>query len=204
MAQISASRVNELKARIKAECQRRAHSGSVSSYGGSSYDFSTIPAKGVKALQEHKVKNATPLNAINSSIITGAMINETLITEGTMASMEAFTTILEKREITDHSGTDCSGGCTGMCYGCVGTCYDACSGCTGCTSCTGCTGTCEGTCSDSCWDYCNWGCQGGCWSACDYDCSGVCSFNCTGCSGTCSGGCSGACGTTMQMNAGWN
>jgi hypothetical protein len=50
MGQITASRLIDLKARIKAECQRRKYNGSVESYGGSNYDYSTIPAKNVTAL----------------------------------------------------------------------------------------------------------------------------------------------------------
>lgn len=167
MALILASRVNDLKARVKAECQRRAHSGSVSSYGDSSYDFSTVPATGVKALREHKDKNAIPLNAINSDIITSSMINETVILEDTMTSMESFVTVLEQRDKTDHSGTDCSGGCTGMCYGCTGTCYDVC------TSCTSCSGTCKGSCTG-----CSNTCKGGCTGTCTGTCKGSCKITC--------------------------
>jgi hypothetical protein len=48
MAAIEPTRYNNLKARIKAECQRRAYTGSVATYGGASYDYTTKPAKGGK------------------------------------------------------------------------------------------------------------------------------------------------------------
>ena len=60
MAKVSADRFNELKARVKAECQRRAYSGSVSSYGGTAYDYSVVPAAGVIVKEEHREKNSNP------------------------------------------------------------------------------------------------------------------------------------------------
>lgn len=72
---ISASRMNDLKARVKAECLRRAKSGSVTSYGGADYDYSITPSTGVIIKKEHKDKNATPLNAINSDKITSTMVS---------------------------------------------------------------------------------------------------------------------------------
>ena len=66
---ISPERFNNLKARVKAECQRRNASGSVASYGGSSYDYNTIPAKGTIIAAEHRDKIMQPLKAINSSKI---------------------------------------------------------------------------------------------------------------------------------------
>ena len=75
---ISAQRCIDLKARVKKECQRRSKTGSasgsksVSSYAGSSYDYTNTPAKGGKALKEHRDKIATPLNAINSTKVPKA------------------------------------------------------------------------------------------------------------------------------------
>ena len=76
MALVSAARYNELKAKIKAECQRRKYTSggsSVETYGGTSYDYTTAPATGGKVLQEHKDKLITPMNAIkNENGTTGA------------------------------------------------------------------------------------------------------------------------------------
>ena len=188
MALITPNRINELKARVKAECSKRACSNT---------DFTTTPASGVIVAKEHYDKIATPLNTINSDVITEAS-GKTLIADGDFTTMEAFVAVLEKREKTDHTGSDCKGSCTGLCYGCVGTCYNACTGCTSCTSCTscsgcsGCSGTCEGTCSGSCWYWCASDCMGTC-SGCSGSCSGQCTGNCTSCTGSCTMYCAATC-----------
>lgn len=172
---ITADRFNNLKARVRAECLRRAYAGtasgskSVSSYGGTSYDYSTTPAKGGKILAEHRNKLSGPLNAINSNTITSAT-GGTYITDAELTTMEAFVTTLEKQSITNYSSTNCSGGCTGLCYGCTGTCYNACSGCTD-------------TCRDDCSGYCDAACESDCVQGCSGSCSGDCA---DGCSSTCS------------------
>ena len=184
MALVSSDRIADLKERVKAECARRAFSGSVVSYAGTEYDYTVTPASGVIIKQEHRDKIATPLNAINSDIIAKAS-GQITISDGDITNMEAFVTVLESREPTDNQGTDCKGGCTGMCYGCQGTCYNGCTtSCSG--SCTGCSGTCTATCADSC----SSGCRGGCWNACTgcTGCSGSCKGSCTGCGGSCTGG----------------
>lgn len=179
MAKLSADRFNNLKARVKAECLRRAYSGSVASYGGTTYDYSVTPATGTVAKQEHRDKIATPLNAINSNTITTAS-GQKVISESDMVNMEAFTTVLEKRTKTDNSGTDCKTGCTGMCYGCQDTCYNVCTSCTG--NCTGsCSGSCDGCCSYDCsssCDGCSDDCGDTCGDACHEDCGGSCMDDC--------------------------
>ena len=195
---ITPKRINDLKARVKAECARRAYSGSVTSYSGTSYDYTNTPATDKSIDQEHRTKIATPLNAINSSVITQANSGQSVISDADITAMEAFTTVLEKRAITDHAGSDCKSGCTGMCYGCQGTCYNACTGCTGCsgtcsggcTSCSGCSG-CGDACSSGCGTACGKGCAATCNNSCSGGCSGGCSGSCKGCSG-CSG-CGSAC-----------
>ena len=186
---ISAERFNSLKARVKAECSRRASKGnasnsvSVSSYADTAYDYTQAAEAGKLIKAEHRDKIATPLNAINSSVITAAE-GQTVITEADLLSMEAFTTTLESRDKADRTGTDCLGGCTGMCYGCT-----SCTSCTGCSGCTSCSG-----------------CSGGCWKQCNNSCEGGCS-GCTGCSGTCQGSCqtvcSNNCSPTCTVGAGY-
>lgn len=56
-----------IKARVKAECQRRQYNGSVSSYAGTAYDFTTVPTKNEKILADHYDKISIPLNAINNT-----------------------------------------------------------------------------------------------------------------------------------------
>jgi hypothetical protein len=120
---ITAERFNALKAEVKAECQRRAYAGEATSssnmapYASADYDYTNIPAAGVKITTEHRDKNAIPLNRINSTKVPNAsgIMN---ITDEDLTTLEAFTTVLKARIYNDKSGTDCSGGCTGMCYGC--------------------------------------------------------------------------------------
>ena len=177
MALISAARINNIKARVKAECQRRAFTGSVAAYGGASYDFTTAPANGRTVTKEHYEKNAVPLNAINKNDFpstSGARV----VSDPELAQMEAKLTVYEARAKTDHNGSDCASSCTGLCYGCTGTCWNACTGCTGCGY--GCDGVCENNCNYDCYSSCD-GCSGGCTSCtnkCDDGCTGMCWFNC--------------------------
>ena len=43
MAYIEAERFAALKARVKAECLRRCHTGSVAEYGGEKYEYTNSP-----------------------------------------------------------------------------------------------------------------------------------------------------------------
>lgn len=177
MSLISAERFNELKARVKAECTRRAYAGaatgsiSVADYAGTDYDYTVEPASGTTIRQEHRDKIATPLNAINSGTIPMAS-GQLIISDDDLLSMETFTTTLESRRYSDSSGTDCSGGCTGMCYGCQGTCYDSCSGC-GDSCSNNCSGDCGGDCQGNCY-----GCGSGCNLECAINCEGGCKSTC--------------------------
>jgi len=45
--------MNTLKADIKAEVTRRIYNTNISSYGGSSYDYTTAPAQGGSIALEH-------------------------------------------------------------------------------------------------------------------------------------------------------
>lgn len=163
MALIEAQRFTDLKARVKAECQRRSYTGSVASYGGTDYDYASAPASGVKIAQEHYEKLVIPLNAINSETFPDTS-GERIITDADLTAMETFLTSAEGRGKTATT-TDCSASCTGLCKGCTGTCTGSCSG--------GCSGTCLNTCTGSC--------TGGCWGGC------------TSCSGACTGSCQASC-----------
>lgn len=189
MALITAQRFKNLKARVKAECQRRSYTGSVASYGGSSYDYTTAPASGKKIAKEHYEKLAVPLHAINSTKFPTTS-GTRIIKASDLTAMETFLTSAEGRSKTS-TATDCSASCTGLCSGCTGTCTGGCTGCSGsCTgSCTSCTGSCTGSCSGGCGDACT-----SCTGTCLGNCTGTCSTGCwSTCKGTCSGGCSGTC-----------
>ena len=84
MALISADRFIALKAEVKAECQRRSYTGSVSSYGGTEYDYSVTPASGGTVLKEHYTKIAEPLNAITGDVD----VVPDIVNEGDLAILE--------------------------------------------------------------------------------------------------------------------
>lgn len=214
MAKISADRFNDLKSKVKSECQRRSYSGQASgsknissTYGGTSYDYTLTPAVDKVVKQEHLDKNLVPLNAINSTKVPNN--GQKVVTDAKMTQMEAFVTSIKNTAWYDPSKTDCSGGCSGLCYGCQGSCYDACTGCWGsCWDyCTGCTGSCTGDCTGTCTGQCV-GCTGGCYgcgdvcsSGCGDGCTGGCAIWCTGqCRDDCWGGCSGGCSSNGCTN----
>ncbi len=186
-----ASRFSNLKAKIKAECQRRAYVGSVTSYAGSSYDYSAAPATDTIIKKEHYEKIAVPMNAITGDVVTdGARV----VSDAELTAMETKVTTLSNISLgVSQANTGCNASCTGLCS--TG-CYDSCTGCTSCSSCTGCSGCGDGCtgcsgCSDSCT---------GCSGTCSAYCAG-CGDGCTGCLGSCSSSCwssaagGGTCGT---------
>ena len=53
---LTASEINSLKTKVKAEMNRRSGYGSLTSYGSSSYDFTTSPTSDAKILTEQGQK----------------------------------------------------------------------------------------------------------------------------------------------------
>lgn len=158
MGQITAQRIIDLKAKVKAECQRRKYtSGRIdNTYGSAAYDFTTTPTIGGLALQEQHDKISIPLSAINSdNVPANTSPAHQLIKESEIANMEAWVTAWSKID-KYASDSGCKTSCTGLC-----------SGCTACTSCSGCSG-CSGGCD---------GCTGctGCGIECSHDCETICS-----------------------------
>ena len=217
MAVIKAERFTALKAKVKAECQRRNGSGSVASYGGAAYDYTVAPAAGKTARKEHRDKLTGPMSAINSDAVP-ATSGEKIIGENELKNMETRVAVWAARTKTDASGSDCKAGCTGMCYGsCTGGCTGCGSGCpTGCSGCgSGCPGGCSG-CGSGCPTSCSGcsgcsgcgsgcdGCSGACGSTCSNDCTGCsgCGSGCSGCSG-CGSGCAGTCSSTCNGCGSW-
>ena len=189
---ISPDRFNDLKAKVKAECKRRAYVGSVTDYAGTAYDYTNTPTSKNVISKEHYEKIAVPLNAISSDMpIDGARI----ISEAEMATMETKATTLAAISLNvAQANTGCAASCTGLCS--TG-CYDACTGC------SGCGGSCSYSCS-SC-GGCDNGCSGSCVNGCAYDCTGTCIETCRGtcstacaleCGSNCSGSCNESCWST--------
>ena len=180
---ISAQDFIDLKARIKAEMNRRNLTDSMTSYAGEAYDYSIQPVSGGKILVEHINKIVEPLNAIKPSNFVKQSIGDQI------KAIEAIDTQLTIHENFPLSGTetDCNAGCSGLC---AGACGGNCTGCTGgCSGCTGCSGTCTNSCTG-----CT-GCSGGCQGGCSGSCSGGCS---AGCSTTCGKSCSAGSGNAVS------
>lgn len=184
---ILASELVAIKARVKAEMLRRNQVGSLTAYGGSSYDYTVTPTAGGKILPEHWNKLITPMNA---------MVNTGLSTVSSgqkIPPLNTINTLLTQAEgysITGSS-TNCKSSCSGLC---VGTCKSTCG--TGCAS--SCTGSCSGGCADNCGDGCSSSCGGHCSNDCSTACAKTCGENC---SGSCKGGCGSACrGTCVGAN----
>lgn len=176
---ISPDRFNDLKAKVKAECQRRAYVGSVTDYAGTAYDYTNTPTSQSIISKEHYEKIAVPLNAISGDVPTdGARI----ISEAEMATMETKATTLAAISLNvAQANTGCAASCTGLCS--TG-CYDS---CTGCTSCSGCGGSCSYNCSTGCSGSCGDACSSGCSTSCTPGCTSCTS--CTGCTGDCESSC---------------
>ena len=186
---ILASDFVSLKARVKAEMNRRCYSGSLTSYAGTSYDYSVTPASNGKILPEHLNKLTTPVNAISNCGISEKQSGDVI------PALDDFNTKLSSHEAFPMrgSGTDCASGCSGLCSS---GCWNSCSGCGGSCSydCTGCSGTCSGGCDGSCSGGCSTSCGGACWrDGCTSNCTAACRMDCTGGCSSCRGKCTGSC-----------
>lgn len=197
--QILASDFVSLKARVKAEMNRRCRSGSLTAYAGSAYDYSVVPANGVIVKPEHLNKLVVPINAISPSGYTekaaGDAVPELATLDAKLAAHEAYP--------MRGSGSDCASGCSGLCSS---GCYNSCSGCGGSCSydCSGCSGTCTGDCEGTCSGGCSTSCGGACWrDGCTSNCTAACRMDCTGgCKGNCGSICSTNCRTTCVSASG--
>lgn len=199
MSIITASRLNTLKSAVKAECNRRKYTGSVTTYAGSTYNYNETPAKGVIVKKEVYEKNAVPLNAISGDVSTEVSSN--VIRDSDFLKLETKVIALKKISLSAASGsTGCNASCTGLCS--TG-CGNSCDGCTGCGS--GCASTCSGSCGGSCQGGCYGTCYGGCQAACQDDCTGDCAGGCRAlcadsCSVNCEGSCRGGCDSSCMEN----
>ena len=145
---ITAEKVIELKAKIKAEMLRRNGHGSLEKYAGSSYDFTITPVKGELIKAEHgqktvdlllKIEDYGDLTLSEQYSKIPSSFTEELLTEIDRLASETKTGLLTEK-------SSCRGDCTGLC---VGSCIGQCNGCTSCTaSCgTGCASGCKSACT---------------------------------------------------------
>lgn len=166
---ITAEKVIELKAKIKAEMLRRDGHGSLASYGDSNYDFITNPVIGELIKAEHgqktvdlllKIEDYGDLTLSNQNSVIPSSFTEELLTEVDRLAGETKTGL-------DTETSSCRGDCTGLC---VGSCIGQCNGCTGCTA--------------SCGTGCASGCYSNCKGSCNVDCTSGCFSQCTGATAT--------------------
>lgn len=188
--QTLASDFISLKARVKAEMQRRKYTGSLTKYAGAEWDYVVQPTAGGKLLPEHYNKIIEPLNAIAP---TGF---DTPITQGdhAIAIKVAVDKLAEYEKKTPSSGAnDCAVSCSGRCTtSCGSDCNISCGGCS--STCSGCSSTCNDTCSGTC-STCGGACQGSCGIQCGYSCYLSCRTGCgTDCGKTCNLSCGNGCG----------
>ena len=194
--QCLAQEMIDLKARVKAEMQRRKGNGSLVAYAGTDYDYTVDPAAGGQMLTEHVNKIVVPMNAITASGMTEQAVGDQAMA---MDVIDAKLTVYVAEPAQKNATSSCSGACSGLC---VSSCYSNCGGScsTGCGSCGGgCSGGCTGDCNTTCSNQCGSdGCSGNCGSNCKRDgCTAYCGMSCWGkCSSNCSGGCENTCKNT--------
>lgn len=197
---MKASELVTLKAAVKAEMLRRNGFGSLASFGGSAYDFTTAPAVGVKTLPEHgqktidlllKIEDYGNLVLVKENDPIPSDFNSSLVNEINRLKSEAKTgestkTVTNLFPSRTAEASSCRGACTGLC---VGSCHGMCNGCTGCTA------SCGTGCASGCNTSCNTGCNTGCQGSCTGNCTGSCY---TACTGGCDTGCTGATAATKK------
>lgn len=193
---VDIDRLTKLKAKVKAECLRRKYTGSVENYGSSTYDFSNNPTVGGVIRREYYDKNATPLNAINNSLVPKANITdaENVALNNEIYNMDYQVSAWMTTDKTNKNHSDCAVSCTGLCLSCTGSCTSGCSNTCRANCANDCTGTCGDGCTNSC-RGCGSGCSGSCYGDCDGGCKGTCTVTCgyNGCVGNCYSSCSDGC-----------
>lgn len=193
--QCLAQEMIDLKARVKAEMQRRKGNGSLVAYAGTDYDYTVDPAAGGQMLTEHVNKIVVPMNAITASGMTEQAVGDQAMA---MDGIDAKLTVYVAEPAQKNATSSCSGACSGLC---VSSCYSNCGGScsTGCGGCGDCSGGCTGDCNETCSNQCGSdGCSGNCGNNCKRDgCTAYCGMSCWGkCSSNCSGGCENTCKNT--------
>ena len=193
--QCLAQEMIDLKARVKAEMQRRKGNGSLVAYAGTDYDYTVDPAAGGQMLTEHVNKIVVPMNAITASGMTEQAVGDQAMA---MDGIDAKLTVYVAEPAQKNGTSSCSGACSGLC---VSSCYNSCGGsCSvGCGSCGGCSSGCTGDCNETCSNQCGSdGCSGNCGSNCKTDgCTAYCGMSCWGrCSSNCTDGCENTCKNT--------
>ena len=204
---VDIDRLTKLKAKVKAECLRRKYTDSVENYGSSTYDFSNNPTVGGVIKREYYDKNATPLNAINNSLVPKANITdaENVVLNDEIYKMDEYVSAWMTTDPTNKDHTDCAVSCTGLCLSCTNSCTSGCSNTCRANCADDCTGGCRANCAaDSCTGVCGSGCASSCYGDCTSGCKGTCKVVCgyAGCTGACQEGCKKECDGTCTKKCG--
>ena len=150
--------MNNLKTAVKNECLRRCFYGSVESYGGSSYNYTTAAAAGKKITVDYYNKNAVPLNAIDNNTLSTSQ-GLPISSVGVNVLINKVNTLVQKElGAQTLTATGCAALCTGLCFNNCGT-------------------TCSVECQGSCGGACNRGCGAGC-AITGTECAGTCFVAC--------------------------
>lgn len=170
---VTAQQANTLHAKIKAEMLRRNGHGSLTSYGGSGYNFTKAPTVGELVEVEHGDKTIDLLLKIEDfgDLILSEKHSQIPTDFTTALSTEIDRLAKEAKTGLTTEVSSCRGDCTGLC---VGSCHGKCNGCTSCTA------SCGTGCASGCNTTCTGGCQGNCTGTCYKGCSKGCNATCTG------------------------
>ena len=149
---IYASDVNDLKAYIKGELDRR------NKYNFTNFN-NNLSANQYTDITPNIWNNLiNPLNTINEDITNYSNVNQYDYIRALLQLSLARAAFSEYkyRKADGNTGSGCKNDCLGMCWGC-----------TNCTSCSGCSGGCMDNCAD---------CSGGCYGcgSCGTACSTIC------------------------------
>ena len=197
--QCLAQEMVDLKARVKAEVQRRCRNGTLVAYAGTDYDYTVTPETGGQMLVEHVNKIVVPMNAITAQPITERAVGDQAVA---MEQIDANLTAYEAEAMQKGATSSCSGLCSGLC---TSGCYSSCGGCD-----STCSGSCRGGCKNGCGgcdDACQGSTQQATCSSCKDGCTATCGMSCWGtCSATWGGGgssctsanCTGACTDSLS------
>lgn len=215
-AKLTGTTLTNLKAAVKAECaNRRIYTGSVATYGGTSYDYTTPSTTNNKVLLEHYNKNATPLDKIDGKTTTIDPGQKAIAGASTSTAKPDINGLINRindlSNATNHpldantlAKTGCAASCTGLCFNTCGTaCSSACEGTCGtmcslgcgnaCAIASSCAGTCVAACAPT---SCGSGCASSCTAVCSNGCDSTCLTNCdyAGCGSGCQFNCGTSCG----------
>ena len=163
---VSASQMNTLRSKVKAEYARR---NGYQNWADSDPSVTPVAGETIRAAQGTTVVDQM-LIIRDIGNLSSPVAGNPIPAGFDYTSLNNLITAWSAENVKGASS--CMAACTGLC---VGMCFDTCTGCTGgCTGCQGCTGGCDKNCGSNCYSTCS-GCSSGC-------------GGCSGCSAGCGNG----------------